>query len=219
YGDETRYETSIKDQFIHGDFDVLIVVDKLLTGFDAPRAAVLYVDKPLKEHNLLQAIARVNRLYDKKDRGLIIDFRGLLTELNNAMNVYSGSGLENFEPEDLDGTLYDSMEIIGELRQNYSQLLDIFIDVKNREDSGSYELVLGEQKIREDFYAKLNKVETSLKFAINSSTVYNAIEDEIKQIESDVKFYQELRKVVRVSYGDTVDMSELDPKMQQIIDS
>lgn len=219
YGDEQTYERTIKDQFVHGEFDILIVVDKLLTGFDAPRAAVLYVDKPLKEHSLLQAIARVNRLYDKKDRGLIIDFRGLLTELNNAMNVYSGSGLENFEPEDLDGTLYDSMEIIGELRQNYSQLLDIFIDVKNREDSGSYELVLGEQKIREDFYAKLNKVETSLKFAINSSTVYNAIEDEIKQIESDVKFYQELRKVVRVSYGDTVDMSELDPKMQQIIDS
>src|SRR5699024_9082024 len=99
YGDEARYETSIKDQFIHGDFDILIVVDKLLTGFDAPRAAVLYVDKPLKEHNLLQAIARVNRLYEEKDRGLIIDFRGLLTELNNAMNVYSGSGLERFDPE------------------------------------------------------------------------------------------------------------------------
>src|SRR5690625_3372335 len=66
YGDEKTYEATIKDQFIHGDFDILIVIDKLLTGFDAPKAAVLYVDKPLKEHNLLQAIARVNRLYEGK---------------------------------------------------------------------------------------------------------------------------------------------------------
>src|SRR5690625_5073724 len=219
YGDEQTYEATIKDQFIHGDFDILIVVDKLLTGFDAPRAAVLYVDKPLKEHNLLQAIARVNRLYEEKDRGLIIDFRGLLTELNNAMNVYSGSGLEQFDPEDLEGTLYDSMEIIGELRQNHSNLVDIFKVVHNTEDSGAYEVILADQRIREDFYAKLNKVETSLKLAISSSIVYNAMEDEIKGIERDVKFYTELRKSVRIRYGDSVDLSELDPKMQQLIDS
>src|SRR5690625_2081077 len=219
YGDETRYETSIKDQFVHGDFDILIVVDKLLTGFDAPRAAVLYVDKPLKEHNLLQAIARVNRLYEEKDRGLIIDFRGLLTELNNAMNVYSGSGLEQFDPEDLEGTLYDSMEIIGELRQNHSHLVDIFKDVKYKDDSSSYEVLLADQKDREDFYAKLNKVETALKYAVSSSSVYNAMEDEINQIEADVKFYKELRRNVRIRYGDTVDMSALDSKMQQIVDT
>src|SRR5699024_3724920 len=142
YGDEQTYERTIKDEFIHGEFDLLIVVDKLLTGFDVPRAGVLYVDKSLKEHNLLQAIARVNRLYEEKDRGLIIDFRGLLTELNNAMNVYSGSGLEQFDPRDLEGTLYDSMEIIGELRQNHSNLVDIFEDVQNRKDSGSFEVIL-----------------------------------------------------------------------------
>ncbi|MDI5789140.1 hypothetical protein PO124_14075 [Bacillus licheniformis] len=80
---------------------MLIVVDKLLTGFDAPRATVLYVDKPMKEHTLLQAIARVNRLYEGKDYGLIIDYRGLLDRLDEAMQMYSGAGLENFDPEDL----------------------------------------------------------------------------------------------------------------------
>lgn len=219
YGDEQTYETTIKDQFVHGDFDILIVVDKLLTGFDAPKATVLYVDKPLKEHNLLQAIARVNRLHEDKDRGLIIDFRGLLTELNSAMNVYSGSGLEQFDPDDLDGTLFDSMEIMGELRQDYSNLVDIFIDVKYKDDSGSYEVLLGDQKVREDFYVKLNKVERSLKYATSSSNVYNAMEEEIKQIDKDVKFYKELRNNVRIRYGDTTDMSELDSKMQQLIDS
>src|SRR5690625_2954534 len=217
FGDEQTYERTIKDQFVHGEFDILIVVDKLLTGFDAPKAAALYVDKPLKEHNLLQAIARVNRLYENKDRGLIIDFRGLLTELNSAMDVYSGSGLENFDPEDLEGTLFDSMEIMGELRENYSHLVDIFKDVKYKDDSSSYEVLLADQKDREDFYAKLNKVETALKYAVSSSSVYNAMENEINQIEEDVKFYKELRRNVRIRYGDTVDMSALDSKMQQKI--
>src|SRR5690625_4463589 len=219
YGDEARYESTIKDQFIHGDFDILIVVDKLLTGFDAPRAAVLYVDKPLKSHNLLQAIARVNRLYENKDRGLIIDFRGLLTELSTAMNVYSGSGLENFDPEDLQGTLYDSLDISGELRQYYTHLLDRFKGVKNKKDIEAYEVYLADQKIREDFYVKLKNVENSLKFAISSFHVYNAMEEEIKKIKAEVKFYQELRRSVRLRYGDTIDMQKIDPKMQQIIDS
>ena len=102
YGGEETYEDHVKSEFIYGDeLELLIVCDKLLTGFDAPRATVLYIDKPLKEHNLLQAIARVNRLYDGKDFGYIIDYRGLVKELDDALEVYSGSGLENFDGSDL----------------------------------------------------------------------------------------------------------------------
>lgn len=218
YGDERTYEDTIKEEFIHGDFDILIVVDKLLTGFDAPRAAVMYVDKSLKEHNLLQAIARVNRLYEGKDRGLIVDFRGLLTELDSAMNIYSGSGLENFDPKDLEGTLIDSMKVSGELREAYTNLNDLFKHIKNKQDSEAYEKYLADQKVREDFYAKLRRVETVLKYAISSVTVYQAMEEEMKQIEKDVKFYRELRKIVRIRYADTIDMSEINPKMQKLID-
>ena len=136
YGDKETYERRIKDEFIHGDIDILIVVDKLLTGFDAPSAQILYIDKPLKEHNLLQAIARVNRLQDGKDRGIIIDFRGLLSELDSAMNMYSGAGLENFDPKDLEDTLRDSKMAMSELRQSHSVLLDMFINIdeKSNED-------------------------------------------------------------------------------------
>src|SRR5699024_10398504 len=95
---------------------------------------------------------------------------------------------------------------------------DIFKDVKHKNDRESYEVLLADQNIRENFYGTLNKLETSLKYAVSSANVYNAMEDDIKQIESDVKFFQELRKVVRIRYGDAVDMSELDPKMQKIID-
>ncbi|MFK4998957.1 UvrB domain 3-containing protein [Bacillus sp. N9] len=95
YGTAESYEDAIKEEFIHGDdIDLLIVVDKLLTGFDAPRATVLYIDKPMKEHTLLQAIARVNRLYEGKDYGLIIDYRGLLEKLDEALEMYSGRGLK-----------------------------------------------------------------------------------------------------------------------------
>ena len=75
YGSEEEYLKYVKNEFIHRcEIDLLIVVDKLLTGFDAPRASTLYIDKQLKEHNLLQAIARVNRLYDGKDYGYIVGF-------------------------------------------------------------------------------------------------------------------------------------------------
>lgn len=135
------------------------------------------------------------------------------------MNVYSGSGLEHFDLADLEGTLFDSMESVGELRQNYSNLVDIFKNVKHKKDSESYEVVLADQRVLEDFFVRLNKVETSLIFAVSSSSVYNSMEDEIKRIERDVKFYKELRRIVRIRYGDSVDMSELDSKMQQLIDS
>ncbi len=72
----------------HGDPDLLIVVDRLLTGFDEPRNAVLYIDKPLKNHNLIQAVARVNRLHDAKRHGLLVDYRGVLKELDTAFIAY-----------------------------------------------------------------------------------------------------------------------------------
>ena len=78
YGDADRYEEAIKNRFCDGEIDILIVCSKLLTGFDAPLCQVLYIDKELKEHGLLQAIARTNRLHEGKDYGLIVDYRGLI---------------------------------------------------------------------------------------------------------------------------------------------
>lgn len=139
YGTPENYEDAIKDEFINGDeLDLLIVVDKLLTGFDAPRATVMYIDKPMKEHILLQAIARVNRLYEGKDYGLIVDYRGLLEKLDEAMQMYSGAGLENFDPEDLKGAIYDVISIIGSLRQYYSDLWQIFASIKNKQDREAF---------------------------------------------------------------------------------
>ncbi len=90
FGSDGEYQESIINAFKHSDDpEILIVVDKLLTGFDAPRNSVLYLDKRLREHNILQTIARVNRLFKGKDYGLIIDYRGIFGELNEAIDTYA----------------------------------------------------------------------------------------------------------------------------------
>lgn len=221
YGNEENYEESIKDEFVNGDdLDLLIVVDKLLTGFDAPRATVMYIDKPMKEHTLLQAIARVNRLYEGKDYGLIIDYRGLLQKLDEAMEMYSGAGLENFDPKDLKGALYDVISIIGSLRQYYTDLVNIFISVKNKEDLEEYEALLANEELRKEFYDTLSKFGRHLKLALESERVHNSLSpDEINKYKKDFKFYQELRKSVKIRYSDTIDHKEYEAQMQKLMDN
>jgi type I restriction enzyme R subunit len=220
YGDENSYEDIIKDEFLHGKIDLLIVVDKLLTGFDAPRAAVLYIDKEMKEHTLLQAIARVNRLYDGKDFGYIIDYRGLITKLDEALNMYAGAGLENFLGRDLKGAIYDVIVIIGDLRQNYSELVNFFASIKNKQDIEEYELFLADDKIRDDFYKLLTNFNKNLSIALESEKIYNALgKEEIYKLKDAFKFYQKLRDAVKRRYSDIIDNKKYEVKMQKLIDN
>jgi type I restriction enzyme R subunit len=221
YGDSDKYVDTIKDEFVNGDeIDLLIVVDMLLTGFDAPRATVLYVDKPMKEHTLLQAIARVNRLYEGKDFGFIVDYRGLLENLDEALDMYSGAGLENFDPDDLKGSLYDVISIIGSLRQYYTDLINIFIPVKNKKDVDEYEVLLANDEIRDDFYNILSHFGRYLSIALESEQVYNALsKDELNTYKKDLKFYQELRKTVKLRYSDSIDHKEYEAHMQKLMDN
>lgn len=222
YLNEENYEDSIKDEFINGDeIDLLIVVDKLLTGFDAPRATILYVDKPMKEHTLLQAIARVNRLYDGKDYGFVVDYRGLIDKLNEAMGMYSGEGgLDSFDPEDIKGAVHDVISTVGTLRQYHTELVNTFMPVKNKSDVEEYEVFLADDDRRNDFYSVLSKFGSSLGIALASEKIYNAIgKDEMTKYKKDLKFYQELRASVRIRYSDTIDHKEYEAKMQRLIDN
>ncbi|WIV13921.1 type I restriction endonuclease subunit R [Proteiniborus sp. MB09-C3] len=221
YSDPQKYEDHIKSEFIDGDeLEILIVVDKLLTGFDAPRASILYVDKPMKEHTLLQAIARVNRLYEGKDFGLIVDYRGLIQELDSAMRTYSGAGLENFDGKDLEGALVDVISIVGKLRESYSNVVAIFKGIKNKQDKEEYELLLGDEALRNDFYNQLSNFGKYLGIALESEHVYNAIgEDDIKLYKREFKFYQELRASVKLRYSDTIDHKEYEAKMRNLMDT
>lgn len=221
YGSEENYEETIKNEFVYGnEIDLLIVVEKLLTGFDAPRATVLYVDKQMKEHTLLQAIARVNRLYEGKDYGFIIDYRGLLDKLGEALDMYTGSGLESFDSTDLKGALYDVISIIGTLRHYYTQLINLFIPVKNKSDMSEYERLLSNEELRDDFYAALSHFGRNLAITLESEQVYNALSvDELNRYKREFKFYQELRKSVKLIYSDSIDHKEYEAKMQKLMDN
>lgn len=220
YGSEDNYEESIKDEFVNGDeLDILIVVDKLLTGFDAPCATVLYIDKPLKEHNLLQAIARVNRLYEGKDYGYIVDYRGLLVDLDKAMNIY-GAGLDQFDLEDIKGAVHDVKEIINKLKSSHSQLLDIFKTLENKNDPEEYEVILGNDEIRQDFYDALSEFGKYLGIAIESEEIYRSIDrNQLEAYKRDLKFFQELRRNVKLRYSEGIDHKEYSAKMQKLLDN
>ena len=219
YGSEEEYLKHVKDEFIYGDeIDLLIVVDKLLTGFDAPRASTLYIDKQLKEHNLLQAIARVNRLYDGKDYGYIIDYRGLLGELDQALTSYAS--LSGFDPEDLSGAVIDVRSEIVKAKTYYTYLDDLFSSVKFKDDLESYVAVLEDVQKRDDFKEWLSQFARAFKLALSSEKICDILsEEEIKTYKQKVKFYNELRKAVQLRYHEACDFGKYEAQMQKLLDT
>lgn len=220
YGDADRYEEAIKNKFCDGEIDILIVCSKLLTGFDAPICQVLYIDKELKEHGLLQAIARTNRLHEGKDYGLIVDYRGLIEKLDTAMDMYSGAGLENFDSGDLKGAVVDVMSSVGTLRDSYTRLVELFVAVRNKADAEEVEVFLADNKIREDFYNLLCAFGKALNLVLNSEQAYAAVpKDELKKYQSTFIFFAKVRRSVKIRYCDAIDNSEYEPLMQNLLDT
>ena len=220
YGDADRYEEAIKNRFCDGEIDILIVCSKLLTGFDAPLCQVLYIDKELKEHGLLQAIARTNRLHEGKDYGLIVDYRGLIEKLDTAMDMYSGAGLENFDGGDLKGVVVDVMSAIGNLRSAYTQLVEFFAPVGSISDAEAIEVFLADDKMRQDFYTLLCAFGRALHLVLNAEQAYNALSKEERQKYQDTFiFFSKVRRSVKLQYCDAIDNAEYEPLMQNLLDT
>ena len=220
YGDADRYEEAIKNRFCDGEIDILIVCSKLLTGFDAPLCQVLYIDKGLKEHGLLQAIARTNRLHEGKDYGLIVDYRGLIEKLDTAMDMYSGAGLENFDGGDLKGVVVDVMSAIGNLRSAYTQLVELFAPVGSISDTEAVEVFLADDKMRQDFYTLLCAFGRALHLVLNADQAYNALSKEERQKYQDTFiFFSKVRRSVKLQYCDAIDNAEYEPLMQNLLDT
>ncbi|HBA84810.1 MAG TPA: restriction endonuclease subunit R [Verrucomicrobia bacterium] len=219
YGSEEDYNTQIVNQFKFGDEpEILIVVSKLLTGFDAPRNTVIYLCKELKEHTLLQAIARVNRIYENKDYGYVVDYVGLLGELDNALTMYNA--LEGFDEKDLEGTLNSIHEEIRKLPQHYSDLWDIFKAVKNSYDEEAYEQLLADDAIREEFYARLTVYSKTMAIALSSEKfVTDTAEETVERYKADLKRFHKLRAAVKMRYAEAVDYRDYEPKIKKLLDT
>ena len=219
YGSEKKYNTQIINAFKHGEEpEILIVVSKLLTGFDAPRNTVLYVCRSLVEHNLLQAIARVNRLYEGKDFGYILDYFGVLQELGKAMDVYGH--LPGFEAKDLEGTVQDVASEVASLPQKHSELWDVFRGVKNRLDEEEYEKLLADVELRARFYEKLCAFHRALSIALSTMEfLRDTPEKKQQRYKKDVAFFLKLRASVKKRYAEEIDFKEYEKRVQKLLDT
>lgn len=218
--DERKYTDEIIKKFKDGDIDILIVVDKLLTGFDAPKAQVLYMDKELKDHALLQAIARVNRTHEGKDFGILIDYRGLLKNLDLALNKYDK--LANYDSEDIDGAVFNLKEKIEEFKKSYNELIEFLPELKSdRADKLSIcRDLLSEKERREKFYNLLAKYSKLLNVCqFSESFLESFSEEEIKSYKELFKLCIDLRKSLRLKHNEAIDFKEYESKMQKLYDT
>ena len=236
--DEQTYTKHLIERFDKDDsLKILIVVDKLLTGFDEPKNAVLYIDKPLKEHNLIQAIARVNRLHPKKKFGLLIDYRGILSELDTTIQKYQDLASRTqggYDINDISG-LYNQMSTeYKRLPQLYKQLWAIFDGVKNKNDieqlrqvllpkieEQSGELVDVHLKVREDFYEALTAFASCLKVALQSATFFedkSFSDQDRRHYKETVKQFSSLRQLVQQDAGEKIDYDEYAEQVKKLLD-
>ena len=218
HGSPKKYEKNVITRFKYQDDpEIIIVVDKLLTGFDAPNNIVLYLTRNLKEHTLLQAIARVNRVAPGKDYGYIIDYYGVLAALDDALRDYSS--FQDFDAEDLELTFTNVNEEVEKLSQLHSELWDFFKAIKNKYDEPAYEELLRDEAIRVLFYEKLSSYARILKLALSSLEWNKKTPDkEISRYKYDLGFFSKLRASVRNIYSDTVDFKAYEKQIQKLID-
>lgn len=219
YGSEEEYTKQIINQFKHGDEpEILIVVSKLLTGFDAPKNVVLYLCRLLKEHTLLQAIARVNRIHEGKEFGFIVDYASVLGELDKALTMYSA--FEGFEESDLVGTLTSISSEIDKLSSRYSDLWDLFKTVKHSSDEEAYEVLLADDELREEFYSRLSDYSKTFAIALSSEKFLNESDERTLSIyKADLRKFQALKASVKLRYAESIDYRDYEPKIKKLLDT
>ncbi|QBJ61828.1 HsdR family type I site-specific deoxyribonuclease [Pseudoalteromonas sp. DL-6] len=235
--DEKAYTKAIIEDYGRDDGpDIMIVVDKLLTGFDEPKNTVLYIDKPLKEHNLIQAIARVNRLHSKKQFGYLIDYRGILKELDTTIEKYQDLAERTqggFDIDDLKG-LYNRMDTeYKKLTNLHSDLWAIFDGVKNKQDGPALRQALAPKvqdvdgklvdtnlKKRDDFYSALTAFSNCMKVALQSATYFEdkSFDNKRDLYKRDLKAFVDLRKQVREDADETINYDEYAEDIRSLLD-
>ncbi|MGL2754974.1 type I restriction enzyme subunit R domain-containing protein, partial [Helicobacter pylori] len=223
-----EFEEKVKERFIKepSRMKLLIVVDKLLTGFDAPSLTYLYIDQKMQDHKLFQAVCRVNRLdSEDKDFGCIIDYKDLFDSLQEAHSDYTNKAFENYEREDIQGLISDkSQKIKKRLEETRDQLKSLCESVKEPKDEEDYiayfcgsDLEKNAQK-RRLFY---QLVGAFLRMFVELNNLEKPIhsKEETQQIKQEAEFYRHLQKAIGLSSGDSVDLKSYSEDMRRILDA
>ena len=225
------FEKEVKDKFVNqpANMKLLIVVDKLLTGFDAPPCTYLYVDKSMQDHGLFQAICRVNRLDgETKEFGYIVDYKQLFGDLKTAMNKYTSGAFANYDAEDVDGLIKDRA---NEAIKHFDEILDKLEELCEgveapRDDIQYIHYFCGESGMDEsmdEIYARLRerlyKLVSSLVRAFAEAKQYMMDNVNINGYEDKVHFYAELKQTIGNKSGDFLDFKAYEPDMRKLIDN
>jgi type I restriction enzyme R subunit len=227
------FERDAKKKFIEqpGQMQLFIVVDKLLTGFDAPPATYLYIDKNMQDHGLFQAICRVNRLDgEDKEYGYIVDYRDLFKKLEQAVTDYTTGAFEGFDKDDVLGLLKDRIE---EGKNDLEEALEVVRalcePVAPPKDSAAYikyfcgdvenPYALKENEIKR---VKLYKTASHLlrMYADIANDMVKAgfTKEQAKAIEREVKHYEQVRMEIKLASGDYIDLKKYESAMRTLID-
>lgn len=230
-----EFEKEVKKRFVEepGQMRLLIVVDKLLTGFDAPSATYLYIDKHMADHNLFQAICRVNRLDgDDKEYGYIIDYKDLFKSLDKAITDYTAEALSGYDKDDVAGLLKDRLEQAKEDLDNALDTVKAICEpVKAPRDtqdyihffcgvSGDNKDTLGEKEaLRLTLYQAVAKLLRTYANLANEMNQAGYSDEQIKSVKADVVHFEKVRDEIKLASGDRLDMKQYEPAMRQLLDT
>ncbi len=230
-----QFEKEVKRRFVNepGQMKLLIVVDKLLTGFDAPPATYLYIDKKMRDHGLFQAICRVNRLDgEDKEYGYIIDYRDLFKSLEKSIKDYTGEAFDGYDREDVEGLLKDRLEQarnrLEEVREALKALCEpvepprdtaAYLRYFCAEESGNAEQIKRNEPKRVELYKLTASYVRAYANLANEMAEAGYSPEEAREIREEVAHYQAVRDAVRLASGDYVDMKMLEPAMRHLLDT
>ena len=230
-----QFEREVKNLFVEkpAEMKLLIVVDKLLTGFDAPPATFLYIDKNMQDHGLFQAICRVNRLDgDDKEFGYIVDYKDLFRSLERAITDYTGEAFENFAPEDVQGLLKNRFqkgrERLEETREAVKALCEpvappcdsaAYIRYFSCEEAGDIEQLKANEPKREKLYKFTAAFVRAYANLANEMTKAGYTQAEAQEIKDEVRHYDNVSQEIKLASGDYVDLKAYEPDMRHLIDT
>ena len=239
-GDKTpeQFEVWAKQEFIDhpGDMKLLIVVDKLLTGFDAPSATYLYIDKKMRDHNLFQAICRVNRVdSEEKDYGYIVDYQDLFGAVKSAIEDYTNGAFDGYDAEDIKGLLSNRLAEARKALEKVLQAVHTMCEVihpQTREGYFAYFVyaettpVDEQQKEcdenankRETFYKLVSRLVRRYIDIANEMEAAGYTAEEAADIKKQVDYFNDIKDEIKLKSGDALDLKYYDPAMRQLIDN
>ena len=229
-----EFEKEVKKRFIKepGQMRLLIVVDKLLTGFDAPSATYLYIDKQMADHNLFQAICRVNRLDgDDKEYGYIVDYKDLFRSIDKAISDYTQGAFDGYDKEDVAGLLKDRLEQARLDLDNALEMVRALCEPvkfpRNSQDyihyfcgeSGSNQDELSEKEsLRLTLYQNVAKLLRAFANIANEMPDAGYSVEDIEKVRDEVAHYEKVRDEVKLASGDLVELKRFEPAMRHLLD-